>query len=133
MTELIQLKLSLPPDLLAYVSAEAVRTDRTPSGIIRHWIAEQHRREPPRATASFPDAFAPRVPAFPITPEGVAEAKERVAAMKKEREQILRRKARWQTTVDEDTRVDRLVAEIEIMSKRIASAEKMLPRSRNGG
>jgi hypothetical protein len=41
MTDLVQMKLSLPPDLVAYMEDQPARTDRTPSGVIRHWIAEQ--------------------------------------------------------------------------------------------
>jgi hypothetical protein len=131
-TELVQIKLSLPPDLFTYVQQEAVRTDRTASGQIRHWIAEQKRREPPPQTG-FSNAFAPPVPAVPATVEGIAAARERVVKLRQEEEQLRKRKARWETTVDQDTRVDRIVAEVEVLGKRIAAAEKMLPRSSNGG
>jgi hypothetical protein len=60
MTELQQMKLSLPPDLLAYVQQQAALTDRTPSGMIRPWIAEQRRREPP-PEGTFPRWEAPFV------------------------------------------------------------------------
>jgi hypothetical protein len=132
MPPLQQVIVMLPEPLVAFLKRAAEREDRTISGALRHLVSEAARAEPAPAIG-FPDAFAPPVPAFPVTPEGIAAAKERVAAMRKEREQILKRKAKWQTTVDEDTKVDRLVAEIEILGKRIAAAEKMLPRSRNGG
>jgi hypothetical protein len=53
MTDLQQFKINLPPDLVAFVQREAARTDRTPSGMIRHWIAERRRTEPP-PEAAFP-------------------------------------------------------------------------------
>jgi hypothetical protein len=127
-----QVCVSLPPNLVALVQRHASESDRTIGGMIRHVVAEWARSQP-RAGTGFSDAFAPPVPGVPATVEGIAAAKDRVAKLRQEQEQLRRRKARWQTTIDEDTRVDRLVAEIEIMDKRIALAEKMMPRSRNGG
>lgn len=133
MTELVQMKLSLPPELAAYVQDQAARSDRTPSGQVRHWISELRRREPPPERVGVSDAFAPQVAAVPATPEGIAAAKERLAAMRKVQEQIRHRKRLWQATVSDDARLDRLVAEVEVLGKRIAAAEQILPRSRNGG
>jgi hypothetical protein len=128
MTELVQLKLSLPPDLVAYVHQQAARTDRTPSGMVRHWISEQKRREPPReGVFDFPI-----IPSVPATLEGVAAAKERVAAMRAEQARIRRKKRTHGTTADEDAKADRFIDEIATMEQRIALAEKMMPR-RNGG
>jgi hypothetical protein len=132
MTDLQQLKITLPPDLLAYVQEQASRSDRTASGQVRHWIAEQKRREPPAERIGVSDAFAPPVPAVPATVEGVAAARERLAALRDEEQKLRKRKSRWETTIDEDSRVDRIVAEVEVLSKRIAAAERMLPRP-NGG
>jgi hypothetical protein len=131
MSEFQQFNVLLPENLAGFLKTEAARRDFTISGLLRHYVSEAHRAAPREGAPTFPDAIAPVVPAFPATPKGIAAAKERLAAMNKEREQILKRKARWQTTVDEDTKVDRLVAEIEVTSKRIEMAEKMLPR--NGG
>jgi hypothetical protein len=131
MTDLIQMKLSLPPELAAYVQDQAARSDRTPSGQVRHWISELRRREPPPERTGVSNEFAPPVPAVKPDAQSIIEAKERLASLKAEREEILRRKRLWQTTVNEDTRVDRIVAEVEVLGKRIAAAEKMLPR--NGG
>jgi hypothetical protein len=129
---LTQINVALPTHLVEFIRREAARQDHTLSGAIRHLISEAARREPPVETG-MSDAFAPPVPPFPATVEGIAAAKDRVAKLRQEEETLRRRRARWQTTADEDRKVDRLVAEIEIMNKRIASAEKMLPRSRNGG
>jgi hypothetical protein len=130
MTELVQMKLSLPPELAAYVHDQAARSDRTPSGQVRHWISELRRREPPSQTG-FSDAFAPQVPAVKADPESIAEAKERLIQLRAEQDQIRKRKARWEATVSDDTRLDRLIAEVEVLGKRIKAAEQMLPR--NGG
>jgi hypothetical protein len=65
------MKLSLQPELAAYVQDQAARNDRTPSGQIRAWISERRRREPPAETG-MSDAFAPQMAAFPATPEGIA-------------------------------------------------------------
>jgi hypothetical protein len=129
MTELVQMKLSLPPELAAYVQDQAARADRTPSGQVRHWISELRRREP-RAEGVF---NFPTLPGVPATPEGIAAAKARVAAMREEQARIRRKKKVHGTTVDEDTRHDRLHVEIGMTNERIALAEKAMPRSRNGG
>src|SRR5262245_46649338 len=121
-----QLKISLPADLLAYVQQTAVRTDRTPSGVIRAWIAEQKRREPP-PEGVFP---APVFPGVAATPEAVAEAKQRVAAMRQERDELRRRQRKYYgTTLSEDERCDRLSADIELTEKHLLVAERMLPNS----
>ena len=64
-------------------------------------------------------------------PESIAEAKERLIQLRAEQDQIRKRKARWEATVSDDTRLDRLIAEVEVLGKRIKAAEQMLPR--NGG
>src|SRR5262245_52338182 len=117
-----QLKISLPPDLLAFVQQQAALTDRTPSGFIRHVLAEQKRREP-RPEATFP---APVFPGVPATVEGVAEAKQRVATMRQERDELRRRQRKYYgTTISEDERCDRLSADIELFEKGIVMAERM--------
>jgi hypothetical protein len=123
-----QLKISLPPDLVAYVQQQAARTDRTPSGVIRHWIAEQKRREPP-PEGVFP---APVLPGVAANPKAIAEAKKRVTALRQERDELRRRHRKYYgTTLEEDQRCDRLSMEIELTDKGIAMAERMLPT--NGG
>ena len=127
-----QINVALPAHLVEFIRRQAARQDHTVSGAIRHILAEAARREPPPEGAPvFPDALAPPVPAVKPDAQSIIEAKERLASLKAEREEILRRKRLWQTTVNEDTRVDRIVAEVEVLGKRIAAAEKMLPR--NGG
>jgi hypothetical protein len=94
-------------------------------------VSEAARAEPPAQTG-FSDAFAPPVPAVPATVEGIAAAKERLIKLRAEQDQIRKRKARWEATVSDDARLDRLIAEVEVLGKRITAAEQMLPR-RNGG
>jgi hypothetical protein len=126
-----QLKISLPPDLVAYVQQQAARTDRTPSGVIRHWIAEQKRREPP-PEAVFPTEIAPIIPAIPPTPEGIAAGKARIAKLREELQQIrLRQRMHADTAADED-RISRINLEIDVVSKAVAMVMRML-RPTNGG
>jgi hypothetical protein len=132
MSQLQQVIVMLPEPLVAFLKRAATREDRTLSGVLRHLVSEAARTEPPPQTG-FSDAFAPPVPSVPATVEGIAAAKERLAKLRHEQAQIRRRKARWQTTVDEDTRIDRLVAEIEIMGKQIAMAERFVKPGANGG
>jgi hypothetical protein len=129
MAELVELKLSLPPDLLAYVQQQAARTDRTPSGVIRHWIAEQKRREPPDHAPAFPAEIAPIIPGVAANPKAIAEAKERVTALRQERAAIHHRQRLKNDTAADGRRVDEINSEIEVTSNRIAMAERMA----NGG
>ena len=128
MADLQQMKISLPADLFAFVQREASRSDRTPSGYIRHVLAEAKRHEPPGAPV-FPVGrqFMP----VPPTVEGIAAAKQHVDALRLEQEKIHRRKRVSGTTVAEDTRADAITSEVGIINQRIAAAEKLLPR--NGG
>jgi len=130
MSDLLQMKLSLPRELAEYVHQQAARSDRTPSGMIRHWISEQRRREPsPDGTPVFPAGRI--IPGVPATVDGIAAAKEHVVALLEEQKQLHRRKRVSGTTVAEDTRADAITSEVGIINQRIAAAEKMLPR--NGG
>jgi hypothetical protein len=88
-----QICVSLPPNLVALVQRHASESDRTIGGTIRHVVAEWARSRPPAETG-FSDAFAPPVPGVPATPEAIAAAKERLAALRQEQEQIRRRKGR---------------------------------------
>jgi hypothetical protein len=128
-----QVCVSLPPSLVALVQQHAAQTDRTIGGMIRHVVSEWARSQPRPETVGFSDAFAPPVPAVQATPEAIAAAKERLAELRDEQVKIRRRKARWEATVSDDARLDRLIAETEVLGKRIAAAERMLPRSSNGG
>jgi hypothetical protein len=130
MSQLQQVIVMLPEPLLAFLKRAAAREDRTLSGALRHLVSEAARAEPPAETG-FPDAIAPPVPAVPATVEGIIAAKERLAELRAEQAKIARRKTRWETTVADDVRVDRIIAEIEVTRKAIAMAERMLPR--NGG
>jgi hypothetical protein len=140
MTDLVQLKLSLPPDLIAYVQQQAAHADRTPSGVIRHWISERKRCEPP------PEAtFPAKVLASIKTAEEIAAAKVRLAALREERERL--QKLLWgepgrfiakdntrvmqgrppSGTAADGARLDELNAEIDVLTKQIVLAERMLP------
>jgi hypothetical protein len=129
-TELVQLKLSLPPDLAAYVHQQAARTDRTPSGIIRHWIAEAQRREPP---PEGPRTWGKELPGVAANPQAVAEAQERVAKLREEQAKIRRKQLHtFGTTASEDERFNELTGEIGITEQRIRLAEQMM-RPTSGG
>jgi hypothetical protein len=124
-----QITTSLPPALIALVQRHAAQTDRTLGGTIRHIVAEWARSQPPpEGVFDFPT-----LPAVEATPEAIAAAKARVAAMRQEQARIRRKKTTHGTTVDEDAKADRFIDEIATMEQRIALAEKMMPRSRNGG
>jgi hypothetical protein len=132
MTDLIQMKLSLPPELAAYVHEQAARNDRTPSGQIRAWISERRRREPPPEGAPvFPDALAPAVPGVKPDGRSIAEAKVRLGELEAERDRIKQKQRRWSDTAADGARLDRLNAEVELFRKNIATAQRMMPS--NGG
>jgi hypothetical protein len=124
-----QINVALPTHLIEFIRRQAARQDHTVSGAIRHLISEAARREPP-AEGKFD---FPALPAVPATPEGIAAARERIAAMEAEQEKIRRKKKVYGTTAAEDARHDALHFEIETTQHRLAMAENMLPRSRNGG
>src|SRR6516162_2968221 len=124
MTQLQQVIVMLPEPLVAFLKRAAEREDRTISGALRHIVSEAARAEPPpEGVFDFPT-----LPGVPATPEGIAAAKARVAAMREEQAKIRRKKKVHGTTVDEDTRHDRLHVEIGITNERIALAEKAMPR-----
>ena len=91
-------------------------------------LVEATRPEkPPEGT--FP---ARELPGVAADPRSISEARQRLAALREERQQILRRKSLWQTNASEDRRVDDLVAEIEVTSRRIEMAERMINGGQNG-
>ena len=122
-----QVCVSLPPNLVALVQRHASQTDRTLGGMIRHVVSEWARCQP-QPEGVFPARMLPSVAA---NSQAIAEAKQRIAAMRKEQAQIRRRKRTHGTTVGEDTRADEINFEIEITNKAIAMAERMMPS--NGG
>jgi hypothetical protein len=122
-----QICVSLPPNLIALVQRHASGSDRTIGGTIRHIVAEWARGQPPpEGVLTFPT-----LPGVPGTVEGIAEAKGRITAMRQEQDRIRRKKSVYGTTVDEDTRHDRLNVEIGITNVRIAMAERLVKP--NGG
>jgi hypothetical protein len=124
-----QVCVSLPPNLVALVQQHASVTDRTLGGMIRHVVSEWARSQPlPDGAPTFPARVLPSVAA---NPQAIAEAKARVTAMREEQAQIRRKKKIHGTTVAEDTRADEINFEIDLLTKRIALAEKMMPT--NGG
>jgi hypothetical protein len=70
--------VSLPAALVAFVRRAAAREDRTVSGQVRHYIATAARLEPP------PPRKVPQN--VPPTPEGIAEAKTRLATQRQRRD-----------------------------------------------
>ena len=125
-----EIKVSLPPALAAFVKRKAKDTDHTTSGLIRHFVAEAARAEPP-PTPSFPV-----LENVPHTPAGVAAARARQAA---KREELARLEQRRRSprggplSADDDMRASRLSHEIAIIDDQIAMAERFLPRPANGG
>jgi hypothetical protein len=132
MPQLQQVIVMLPEPLVAFLKRAAEREDRTLSGARRHLISEAARAEPPPAGAPWIPP-GPTIPGVSPTPEGIAQAKEHIAALRREQDQIRRRKRTHGTTVAEDTRSDEITMIVGVMSQRIAAAEKILPTARNGG
>jgi hypothetical protein len=130
MPQLQQVIVMLPEPLTAFLKRAAEREDRTLSGVLRHLVSEAARVEPPPAGAPWVPP-GPTIPGVAATPEGIAQAKEHIAALLEEQKQLHRRKRVSGTTVAEDTRADQITMIVGVMGQRIASAEKMLPR--NGG
>jgi hypothetical protein len=123
-----QVCVSLPPSLVALVQQHAAQTDRTIGGMIRHVVSEWARSQPPReGVFNFPT-----LPGVPATVEGVRAAEERIDAMRKEQDQIRRKKKIHGTSVDEDARHDQLHFMIELTLSRLAAAQRQL-RPSNGG
>ena len=129
MSQLQQVIVMLPEPLVAFLKRAAEREDRTLSGALRRIVSEAARAEP--RPAGMPDA--PVLQGVSATPEGVAEAKQRVAAMRQERDELRRRQRKYfGTTLDEDQRCDRLSAEIELTEKHLVLAERLMPAQRKG-
>jgi hypothetical protein len=128
MTEpLIQMKLSLPSDLIAYVKQAAARNDRTPSGMIRFWIVEQKRREPPAEGVPWGET----IPPIPPTVQGTAEGRERITKLRDELQKIRHRQRIHADTGADEDRAVRINFEIETIRKQIDLVTRMLPS--NGG
>ena len=126
-----QLNISLPTPLLAFVQRRAKLEDRTVSGMVRYFVAEAARAEPPPAPPSFPV-----LENVPHTAAGVAAARARQAA---KREELARLEQRRRSprggplSADYDMRASHLSHEIAIIDDQIAMAERFLPRPANGG
>jgi hypothetical protein len=130
MPQLQQVIVMLPEPLVAFLKRAADREDRTLSGALRHLVSEAARVEPSPAGAPWVPS-GPTIPGVVATSEGIAQAKEHIAALLEEQKQIHRRKRIHGTTVAEDARADQITMIVGVMGQRIAEAEKILPR--NGG
>jgi hypothetical protein len=131
MTDLQQLKITLPPDLLAYVQEAAARTDRTPSGMVRHWISEQKRREPPpEATPVFANSIT--VAPVALTPAGVVEGRARIVSLEREIEKRRARQQRHADVAGDEDRIGEILLEIDIIRKGIDMATRMMRPNNRG-
>jgi hypothetical protein len=129
MSEFQQFNVLLPENLAGFLKREAAKRDFTISGLLRHYVSEACRAAPSQGAPTFP---AKELPGVAADPKSISEARQRLASLKKEREEILKRKGRWQTNASEDRRVDDLVAEIEVTARRIEMAERMMNGGQNG-
>jgi hypothetical protein len=83
-----QISVPLPPELLAFVQAEAKAEDRSPAGQIRHYVAEAQRRKAVSGDRAVPppDFGNPAMPT--VTPASLATNKAQLAAWKAERKRL---------------------------------------------
>jgi hypothetical protein len=118
------IKISLPSDLASYVRRAADREDRTISGLIRRLVAEAARLEPPPPT---PGA-AKTLQNVEATPAGIEAAKARVAALRQQRDVIVKRSNRPMheaAPATDDIEFRALAVEIEWTEKQIEMAERL--------
>jgi hypothetical protein len=129
MTDLAQVKLSLSPELVAYVQAEAARTDRTPSGYIRHVLAEHKRTAPPSDPGGCMGAHT--LPNIPATPEGIAAAEAIISDLEAEETRLveLQNASPPRSTATNAARLDRLRGDLIVLRQRYVMACRMLPRA----
>jgi hypothetical protein len=129
-----QVCVSLPPNLIALLQRHATATDRTLGGMVRHIVSEWARGQPPPSQhPTFPDALTTPIARIAATPDGIAEGNARIARLERELEQISRRQRLRSDTAGDEDRKGAIYGELKILRQDIELAEKMMPRSANGG
>ena len=117
--------ISLPAELVALLRDAAAREDRTPSGQIRHLVAQTVRQAPP------PPPQRKVLQNVEWTPAGIAAAKARVAKLKQRHDALLARSRQplyEPTPATDDDEIRRLSVELEFTERQVALAERMVAR-----
>jgi hypothetical protein len=127
MAEMEQLSVKLPGDLVAFLQRVARRDDRTPTGVIRHLVAEAARLEPPAETQPFGSVL----PNVAGNAESIAEARALISQMRTRQARLAR--LGGEASAASDMECEKLKFEVEILEERVKQAEKMMRPARNGG
>jgi hypothetical protein len=119
-----QVTVSLTPQLLDFLQAEAERESRTVGGQLRHYVVQAARANGAKTAEPWPPV---RVPHVEHTPEAITEAKAHLASLQRERDRLKTKPAMDQTAADDD-RARALQDDIATLKTEITMAERMVRR-----